>query len=142
MKEYCEKEWTPFIDTLTTLQQWNTDPTANKGEKGVAEQRIFLIQKQMGKLQQILPRLSEKYVGDVNKEYPEDVQNAAVFLRQMQSWLKEAAEIQRDNYNIWAVKKIQECNDRCFNAQGTFRNGKDGAQNIAKTLIENLGPID
>ncbi|MBO5437902.1 MAG: hypothetical protein J6A23_09585, partial [Thermoguttaceae bacterium] len=27
-------------------------------------------------------------------------------------------------------------------ATGTIRNGKDGAQSIAQSLIENLGPID
>ncbi|MBE6428777.1 MAG: hypothetical protein E7028_09435 [Planctomycetaceae bacterium] len=141
-KEYCEKEWMPFIDNLTTPRQWNTEPTADKNEKGIAEQRIILIQKQMSELQQLLPKLSGKYLGDMNEEYPEDVQNAAVCLKKMQNWLKEASEIQRDNYNKWAVKKIQECNDRCFNAQGPVINGKEGAQNIAKSLIENLGPID
>lgn len=140
--EYCEKEWMPFIDNLTTPRQWNTEPTADKNEKGIAEQRIILIQKQMSELQQLLPKLSGKYLGDMNEEYPEDVQNAAVCLKKMQNWLKEASEIQRDNYNKWAVKKIQECNDRCYAATGTIRNGKDGAQSIAQSLIENLGPID
>lgn len=96
-KEYCEKEWTPFIDKLKILQQWSTDPTANKEEKGVAEQRILLIQKQMSKLQQILPKLSEKYIGDVNKEYPED----PYYLKKIQRWMNKSSNIRNEYLERW-----------------------------------------
>ncbi|MBR0236940.1 MAG: hypothetical protein IJQ39_02495 [Thermoguttaceae bacterium] len=112
---------------------------------GNMEKRLKLIQKEMAKLQALLPKLSEKYVGDMSIDYAKDgfkAQNASALIQQMQLWLKESSEKQMQSYNQWAVNRIKTANDEAYKAIGWVANGKAGRETIANALIDNLGPID
>ena len=134
-----------FVKEYNGLSVVETAPTNSPSIPGNVEKRLKLIQKEMSKLQALLPKLSEKYVGDMSIDYSKDkftAQNASALIQQMQLWLKESSEMQMQLYNQWAVNRIKTANDDAYKATGTFANGKDGREAIAKTLIDNLGPID
>ena len=140
---YTEHE--KFVNEYNGLSFASDSPTTYGDKEGNMEKRLKLIQKEMAKLQALLPKLSEKYVGDMSIDYSKDKfssQNASALIQQMQLWLKESSEKQMQLYNKWAVSRIKTANDDAYKATGTFANGKGGREAIAKALIDNLGPID
>lgn len=134
-----------FVNDYNGLSVVKTTPTENPSIPGNMEKRLKLIQKEMAKLQALLPKLSEKYVGDMSIDYAKDsfkAQNASALIQQMQLWQSESAEKQFQAFNKWAVEKIRTANDKAYEAVGWVTNGKAGRGTIANALIDNLGPID
>lgn len=140
---YTEHE--NFVKEFNGLSFASDYPSTYGDKEGNMEKRLKLIQKEMAKLQALLPKLSEKYVGDMSIDYSKDsftAQNASALIQQMQLWLKESSEKQMQLYNKWAVNKIRIANDEAYKAVGWVANGKGGRETIANALIDNLGPID
>ncbi len=112
---------------------------------GNMEKRLKLIQKEIAKLQALLPKLSEKYVGDMSIDYAKGnytTQNASAIIQKLQLWQTESAEKQLQAYNKWAIDKIKTANNMAYDGKGNLYNGKDGREKISKALIDYLGQID
>lgn len=109
---------------------------------GNMEKCLKLIQKEMAKLQTLLPKLSEKYVGDMSIDYAKGnytTQNASAIIQKLQLWQTESAEKQLQAYNNWAVENIKTANDDAYKHRGAVTND---CKAIGKALIDNLGSID
>ncbi|MBR5710501.1 MAG: hypothetical protein IKX40_07060 [Thermoguttaceae bacterium] len=127
------------------VKEYNDINNIPKSGMGKMEYRLKLIQKEMAKLQALLPKLSEKYVGNMSIDYAKGnytTQNASAIIQKLQLWQTESAETQLQWYNDWALERIRTANDVAYKATGTIANGKEGREAIANALIENLGPID
>ncbi len=138
---YTEHE--KFVKEFNSLS-FASDYPSSYGD-GNMEKRLKLIQKEMAKIQALLPKLSEKYVGDMSVDYGKSSysdQNASSLIQQMQLWLNESSEKQMQLYNKWAIERIKTANNEAYKNTGNLANGEKGRVAIAKTLIDNLGPID
>lgn len=131
-----------YLAEMVKFPEYNTTPAMYEDGKpafGVAEKKIVRIRKQMEKLQNILPKLSEKYLGNASENPSE---TATGKLKELQTALREESEKQQKHYNLWAIENIKTCLNKAREGVGVFANGEEGRTAIENALVTHLAPID
>ena len=130
-REFMTTEPTAFSGTveklLQSIRRWRAP--ADAAPDGDCQKQIERIQAVMREAGSISAHL----------EHPKYKDKLQALIKELTKSMRIAVEAQRNRYSLWALKRIEQCNKRYYEAKGFV---DDAEPMIAAALIEELSPIN